>query len=231
MGDALANSGWDAPKQRHFLNQMNSGNAASVEGALSNVRSLNGGQGLYGVSSSGINAAVASAFVQTSSARQGDVGAIHGGVIAMSSDATNAIGEAQEILQGYSVGSGAWADYNSGSPAQKSAAEKTIVGKMVNAELAVMRVQHAHQAAEQLAATGFIAPDNTSWSDERTRLVDHYTDHLQAGNWVTSDTSWLRDSISSMQDHVRDAQVMPTVRPSSPAGVPSSRGVATTPGP
>jgi hypothetical protein len=231
MGDALANSGWDAPKQRHFLNQMNSGNAASVEGALSEVRSLNGGQGLYGVSSSGINAAVASAFVQTSSARQGDVGAIQGGVIAMSSDATNAIGEAAEILQGYSVGSGAWHDYNSGSPAQKSAAEKTIVAKMVNAELAVMRVQHAHQAAEQLAATGFIAPDNTSWSDERTRLVDHYTDHLQAGNWVTSDTSWLRDSISSMQDHVRDAQVMPTVRTSRPAGVPSSRGVATTPGP
>lgn len=231
MGDALANSGWDTPKQRHFLNQMNSGSATSVEDALSRVRSVNGGQGLYGVSSSGINAAVASAFAQTSSARQGDVGAIQGGVIAMSSDATNAIGEAQEILQGYSVGSGIWADYNSGSPAQKSAAEKTIVNKMVDAEMAVMRVQHAHQAAEQLAATGFIAPDNTSWSDERTRLVDHYSDHLRAGNWVTSDTSWLKDSISSMQDHVREAQVMPTVRPSSPAGVPSSRGVATTPVP
>jgi hypothetical protein len=124
-----------------------------------------------------------------------------------------------------------WHDFDSGTPAQKSAAEKMIVGKMVNAEMAVMRTQHAHQAAEQLAATGFISHDNTSWSDERARLVDHYSDTLRAGGSIISNTNWINDSISAMRDHVRDAQVMPTIRPSRPAGVPSSRGVATTPTP
>jgi hypothetical protein len=210
---------------------ISTGDTTKVEEALSEVRSLNGGQGLYGVSSSGVNTAVAAAFAQTTSARQGDVGVLHGGVVAMSSDATNAIGEAAEIFDGYASGSGVWHDYTSGGPAQKSAAERTIVGKMVDAEMAVMRTQHAHQAAEQLAATGFIAPDNTNWSDERARLVDHYTDNLRAGNRTTSDTRWLNSSIASMRDHVRDAQVMPTVRPSRPARAPSSRGVATTPVP
>jgi hypothetical protein len=231
MGAALSNSSLTPAVERSISAKLTSGNAAEVEGALSDIRSMNGGQGLYGVSSSGLNTAVASAFRQTTSARQGDVGMLHGGVVAVASDATNAIGEAAEIFDGYTSGSGVWHDYTSGGPAQKSAAERTIVGKMVDAEMAVMRTQHAHQAAEQLAATGFVAPDNTNWGDERARLVDHYTDNLRAGNRTTSDTAWLNSSISSMRDHVRDAQVMPTVRPSRPAGTPSSRGVATTPGP
>ena len=231
MGAAISGAGLHNSKRNQFLNKLGSGNAAAVETALSEVRSMNGGQGLYAVSSAGINAAVATAFAQTSSARQNDVGMIHGGVVAMSSDATNAIGEAAEIFDGYTSGSGLWHDYDSGTPAQKSAAEKMIVGRMVNAEIAVMRTQHAHQAAEQLAATGFIGPDNTSWDDERARLVDHYSDTLRAGGSIISDTNWINNSISSMRDQVRDAQVMPTIRPSRPVGVPSSRGVATTPTP
>ena len=231
MGAAISGAGLHNSKRNQFLNQLGSGNAAAVETALSEVRSMNGGQGLYAVSSASVNAAVATAFAQTSSARQNDVGMIHGGVVAMSSDATNAIGEAAEIFDGYTSGSGLWHDYDSGTPAQKSAAEKMIVGRMVNAEIAVMRTQHAHQAAEQLAATGFIGPDNTSWDDERARLVDHYSDTLRAGGSIISDTNWINNSISSMRDQVRDAQVMPTIRPSRPVGVPSSRGVATTPTP
>ena len=231
MGAAISGAGLHNSKRNQFLNKLGSGNAAAVETALSEVRSMNGGQGLYAVSSAGINAAVATAFAQTSSARQNDVGMIHGGVVAMSSDATNAIGEAAEIFDGYTSGSGLWHDYDSGTPAQKSAAEKMIVGRMVNAEIAVMRTQHAHQAAEQLAATGFVGPDNTSWDDERARLVDHYSDTLRAGGSIISDTNWINNSISSMRDQVRDAQVMPTIRPSRPVGVPSSRGVATTPTP
>jgi hypothetical protein len=231
MGSAISGAGLHNSKRNEILNKLGSGNAAAVETALSDVRSMNGGQGLYAVSSSGINAAVASAFAQTSSARQNDVGMIHGGVVAMSSDATNAIGEAAEIFDGYTSGSGLWHDLASGTPAQKSNAEKMIVGRMVNAEMAVMRTQHAHQAAEQLAATGFVGHDNTRWDDERARLVDHYSDTLRAGGSIISSTNWINDSISAMRDHVRDAQVMPTIRPSRPAGVPSSRGVATTPVP
>jgi hypothetical protein len=231
MVDAISGAGLHTSKRNDILNKLGSGNGAEVETALSEVRSMNGGQGLYGVDSVGVNAAVASAFAQTASARQGDVAAIHGGAVALSSDATNAIGEAAEIFDGYTSGSGLWHDFDSGTPAQKSAAEKMIVGKMVNAEMAVMRTQHAHQAAEQLAATGFISHDNTSWSDERARLVDHYSDTLRAGGSIISNTNWINDSISAMRDHVRDAQVMPTIRPSRPAGVPSSRGVATTPTP
>lgn len=229
MGAAISGAGLHNSKRNQVLNRLGSGNAAAVETALSEVRSMNGGQGLYAVSSAGVNAAVATAFAQTSSARQNDVGMIHGGVVAMSSDATNAIGEAAEIFDGYTSGSGLWHDYDSGTPLQKSNAEKAIVGRMVNAEIAVMRVQHAHQAAEQLAATGFVGPDNTSWDDERARLVDHYSDTLRAGGSIISDTNWINNSISSMRDHIHDAQVMPTIRPSRPAGVPSSRGVATTP--
>ena len=231
MVDAISGAGLHTSKRNDIISKLGSGNGAEVETALSDVRSMNGGQGLYVVSSSGINAAVSSAFAQTSSARQNDVGMIHGGVVAMSSDATNAIGEAAEIFDGYTSGSGLWHDFDSGTPAQKSAAEKMIVGKMVNAEMAVMRTQHAHQAAEQLAATGFISHDNTSWSDERARLVDHYSDTLRAGGSIISNTNWINDSISAMRDHVREAQVMPTIRPRRPAGVPSSRGVATTPTP
>lgn len=231
MGDALSNSGLSPAVGGSINAKLTSGDATQVDGALSDIRSMNGGQGLYGVSSSGLNTAVASAFAQTSSARQNDVGLLQGGVIAMSSDATNAIGEAAEIFDGYTSGSGMWHDFISGGPAQKSNAEKAIVGKMVNAEMAVMRTQHAHQAAAQLAATGFIAPDNTSWDDERARLVDHYSDRLREGNSTVSNTGWLNSSISSMREDVRAAQVIPTVRPSRPTSAPSSRGVATTPMP
>ena len=231
MGAAISNSSLDAPTKNALSGDLTSGDASRVGDALSKLRSVNGGQGLYGVDSAGVNAAVACAFTQTESARQGDVGMLHGGVVAMSSDATNAIGEAAEIFDGYTSGSGLWHDYDSGTPLQKSNAEKAIVNRMVDAEMAVMRTQHAHQAAEQLAATGFVTPDNTSWSDERARLVDHYSDTMRAGGSILSDTNWINNSISSMRAQVRDAQVMPIVRPSRPAGVPSSRGVATTPVP
>ena len=231
MGAAISNSSLDTPAQNAIRGDLTSGDASQVGGALSTLRSVNGGQGLYGLSSSGLNTAVAAAFAQTSSARQNDVGMLQGGVSAMSSDATNAIGEAAEIFDGYTSGSGMWHDFTSGNPAQKSNAEKAIVGRMVNAEMAVMRTQQAHQAAVQLAHTGFIAPDNTSWDDERARLVDHYSDRLREDNSVMSNTGWLNSSISSMRGDVRAAQVMPTVRPSRPAGTPRSRGVATTPMP